>query len=277
VVAIVLVTQLPFVLTLVYSFTSWNFLEPGTKRFVGFANYSAVFEDPFFRQAAVVTIEMTVTAVLASLLLGLGVAVLLDRKFLGRGLARTLLITPFLVMPAAASLVWQTLMLDPSFGILDWFLRPFGGGHIDWVGGYPFITIVMTLAWQWTPFMMLIVLAGLQSQPPETLEAARVDGASARGIFVYMTLPHLRQYLELGIVLGSIYMLQAFDQVFLITEGGPGVSTTNLPYFMYERIFEGGEIGYGSAVGMVDVIATIIIAIFALRLLASLFSKEIAR
>jgi sorbitol/mannitol transport system permease protein len=274
---VVLLTQFPFVLTLVYSFKSWNFLVPGTNRFVGFANYSAVFEDTFFRQAVVVTVEMTVTAVLVSLLFGLGVAVLLDRKFLGRGLARTLLITPFLVMPAAASLAWKTLILDPNFGILDWFLRPFGGGHIDWVGGYPFIAIVMTLVWQWTPFMMLILLAGLQSQAPEILEAARVDGASARGIFVYMTLPHLRQYLELGVLLGSIYMLQAFDQVFLITEGGVGVSTTNLPYFLYERVFTGGEIGYGSAVGVVVVIATIIIAMFALRLLASLFSKEIAR
>lgn len=270
-----LLTQVPFLFTLYYSFRNWNLLQPGREvSFVGFSNYTRAFRDETFRESVVNTVVMTVSAVLLSALLGLLLAILLDRKFMGRGLARTLIITPFLVMPAAGSLVWKNLILDPSYGLLNWALSPFGGGSIDWAGHLPMVTIVMTLIWQWTPFMTLILLAGLQSQPGEVLEAARVDGAGHLQIFRFMTLPHLKQYLELAVILGSIYILQTFDQVFLITQGGPGTATTNLPYFLYLTTFRAGDIGYASAVGVLVVIATIIIATFALRVASSMFRQE---
>jgi sorbitol/mannitol transport system permease protein len=122
--------------------------------------------------------------------------------------------------------------------------------------------------------MVLILLAGLQSQPQDILEAARVDGAGTWRIFQYMTLPHLRQYLELGIVLGSIYLVQTFDAIFMITSGGPGQQTTNLPFYIYETAFRAFNIGRASAMGVVTVIATIAIATFALRVVSGLFSDE---
>lgn len=269
-----LVTQLPFLLTLIYSFTSWNLLEPGARKFVGFDNYVKAFHDQVFLDSVVNTLTITVSAVVVSALLGLGLALLLDRKFIGKGVARTLVITPFLVMPAAGALVWKTLILNPTQGVLNWALSPFGGGSIDWAGQHPMITVVMIVVWQWTPFMMLIILAGLQSQPGDVLEAARVDGASGLNIFRFLTLPHLRQYIELAVILGSIYILQTFDVVFLVTQGGPGTSTTNLPYFLYLKTFRSGDIGYASAVGVLVVIATIIIATLALRIVSSLFRQE---
>jgi sorbitol/mannitol transport system permease protein len=205
--------------------------------------------------------------------LGLALAILLDRKFPGRGVVRTLLITPFLVMPMAAALLWKHAIYNPTYGLINGLL----GGRTDWVSEYPKVAVVATLVWQWTPFMMLILLAGLQSQSLETLEAARVDGASAGQTFLHVTLPFLRQYLELGALLGSIYLVNTFDAVFTITQGGPGTATTNLPYEIYLTTFRKFEYGEAAAAGVVVVIGTIIVATFALRVISSLFRMEEAR
>jgi sorbitol/mannitol transport system permease protein len=121
--------------------------------------------------------------------------------------------------------------------------------------------------------MMLIMLAGLQSQPSDVLEAANVDGASSLGIFRQLTLPHLRRYLELGALLGSIFIVQAFDAIDVMTGGGPG--STNVPYYVYQQSIGGGfRYGQASAYAIVVVIFSIIIATFALRVLSSLFRDE---
>ncbi|NEE05165.1 sugar ABC transporter permease, partial [Streptomyces sp. SID7499] len=125
------------------------------------------------------------------------------------------------------------------------------------------------------PFMMLILLAGLQSRPAEIMEAARLDGAGPWQMFRHLTLPHLRRYLELGILLGSVYIVQNFDAVFTITSGGLG--TANLPYTVYETFYRAHEYGLASAAGVVVVIGTIVIATFALRTVSSLFREEASR
>jgi sorbitol/mannitol transport system permease protein len=270
----IVVTQIPFVLTVWYSMQSWNLLRPGSKHFVGLRNYKVIFTDTIFRTAVLNTIEFTIAPVILSLVIGTGIALLLDRHVFGRGFLRTLIISPFLVMPAAAALVWKFTILDPVFGILNYFLRPFGIHDTDWINTHPQATIITVLTWQWTPFMVLLVLAGLQSQGQDILEAARVDGAAGWRIFRSLTLPHLRPYMELGVLLGSIYIVQAFDAIFMITAGGPGQRTTNLPYYLYEAAFRGFDIGRASAMGVVVVVATILVATFALRLISSLFSDE---
>jgi polyol transport system permease protein len=270
----IVVTQIPFLLTIYYSLQSYNLYEPTLRHFAGLHNYALIFSDSIFRGAVVNTVILTLVPVLLSLLLGLGIAILLDRKVFGRGVLRTLIVSPFLVMPAAAALVWKFTLLDTEFGLLNWVLSPFGVHHTDWINNHSKETIITVLTWQWTPFMVLILLAGLQSQPGDVLEAARVDGAGTWSIFRRMTLPHLRQYMELGIVLGSIYVVQAFDAIFMITSGGPGQQTTNIPYYLYETAFRGFDIGRASAMGVVVVAAIIIIATFALRTISGLFSDE---
>jgi sorbitol/mannitol transport system permease protein len=257
-----------------YSLQSWNLLHPGTKHYVGLRNYKTIFSDHIFRTAVVNTVVFTVAPVILAIVIGTGIALLLDRKVFGRGFLRTLIVSPFLVMPAAAALVWKFTILDPVFGVLNYFLKPFGVHHVDWINSHSQMTIITVLTWQWTPFMVLIVLAGLQSQSQDILEAARVDGADGLRIFRSLTLPHLRPYLELGVLLGSIYNVQAFDAIFMITSGGPGQKTTNLPFYLYEVAFRGFDIGRASAMGVVVVIATILIATLALRLISSLFSEE---
>ena len=263
----IIITQLPFLLTLWYSLESWSLVRPGSRHFVGLSNYADVFQDSQFRTTALNTIVMTVGTVLIAMVLGVALALLLDRKFIGRGVVRTLLITPFLVMPVAGALVWKTVILDPTFGILNFLLRPFGIGHFDWLSKLPLGSVMIEMIWQWTPFMMLLVLAGLQSQPKDILEAASTDGARPLAIFRELTLPHLRRYIELGIVLGAIYVVNEFDAVYMMTQGGPGISSANLPFYIYQRAFLGFQVGQAAAMGVVVVVATIIIATFALRLI----------
>jgi len=276
---VIAATQLPFLVTIVVSFMDWRALRPDQRGFAGFDNYAEVFTNPALRSAVLTTILLTVTVVGVSLVLGTLIALLLDRTFFGRGAVRTMMIAPFLIVPVAAALVWKHALLNPSFGlfngILTWVWSLFGSSNppqIAWLSRFPLLSIELSLIWQWTPFMMLILLAGLQSKPHDVVEAARMDGASTLQIFRYITFPHLRRYLELGGLLGSIYIVQNFDAVFTITSGALG--TANLPYTIYQTFFQRQDYGLASAQGVVVVIGTIIIATLALRVVSSLFDEE---
>jgi sorbitol/mannitol transport system permease protein len=274
---VVLVTQIPFVLTIYYSFFSWNLLKPGSFKFSGLDNYSRLLTDESLRTGVLNTVVLTFLVITISVILGLAVASLLNSEVFGRGLMRTLMIAPFLIMPTAAALVWKDTLLNPLFGLLPYLVTPFGLGRVDWVNQYPMATVVTVEVWRWTPFMMLIILAGLQSQNPEILEAARVDGASAFQAFRRITLPLIRPFIELGALLGSLFVVQTFDSIYMLTYGGPGEDTTNLPFLLYLVAFQGFSIGQASAIGVVAVILTTVVATFALRTLFSIFQVEARR
>lgn len=279
---LIAVTQLPFVATLVISLFDWNSLDPDARHLAWFENYATVVTDADLRASVFTTALLTTTVVLASVFLGLLLALLLDRSFRGRGFVRTLLITPFLLVPVSAALLWKHALYNPEYGLLNgawtWLAGLFGDdspAQPEWISDTPLLAVEAALIWQWTPFMMLILLAGLQSRPPEIMEAAKLDGAGTWQTFRYLTLPHLRRYLELGILLGSIYIVQNFDAVFTITAGGLG--TANLPYTIYQTFYQAHEYGLASAAGVVVVIGTIVLATFALRVVSSLFTEEAGR
>jgi polyol transport system permease protein len=260
---VVVLTQVPFVLSIWYSLTDWTVVPPGPRQWVGLDNYSNLFSDSFFGQAAWVSVKLTVVPVLGSLVVGSALALLIDRKFFGQGVVRTLLITPFLLMPVVVGLIWKNQMFSSLYGVINWVIDKLGGTPVEFVDRYP----------TWAIALMLIVLAGLQSQPDDVLEAAKVDGATPFGIFRQLTLSHLRPYMELGILLGTIYLLQVYDQVAVMTGGGPG--STNIPYFVFQRSIGGGwEFGRASSYSIVVVIASIIIATIALRVLSDLLKGE---
>ncbi|OLT04411.1 sugar ABC transporter permease [Pseudonocardia sp. CNS-004] len=275
---LIIVTQLPFVGTLVISFMNWNAYYPDEVGFAGFDNYRRVLTDVTTRDSIITTIVLTVSVVLVSLVLGLAIALLLDRTFRGRGFVRTMMITPFLIVPVAAALLWKHALFNPEYGLFNGVLTWIFGENApqpDWISTMPLTAVVASLVWQWTPFMMLILLAGLQSKPLDVIEAAKIDGCTSWQIFRHMTFPHLRQYLELGGLLGSIYIVQNFDAVFTITSGGLG--TANLPYTIYQIFYNAHDFGRASAAGVIVVIGTIIIATLALRTVSSLFREEGAR
>ena len=279
---LIVVTQLPFVATLVISFMRWNALEPNNTGFTGFSNYKTVFTDTTLRGSVIATVILTVSVVLVSLAIGLGIALLLNRAFVGRAFIRTIMIAPFLIVPVAAALLFKQGIYNPTYGLLNGTITGIThlfGGHSPvqpvWIQDQPKIMVEAALIWQWTPFMMLILLAGLQSRDSEVMEAALVDGASPWQTFRFVTFPHLRRYLELGALFGSFFILQNFDFVFTITSGGLG--TANLPYTIYETFFSAHDYGLASAMGVVVVAASLIIANFALRVVSSLLREEVVR
>jgi polyol transport system permease protein len=274
---VVLVTQIPFLLTIYYSLFSWNLLKPGSFKFSGVDNYANLLTDESIRTGVLNTVVLTLSVIAISVALGMAVAMLLNSEVFGKGLMRTLMIAPFLIMPTAGALIWKDTLLNPLFGLLPYLLTPFGLSRVDWVNQFPMATVVTVEVWRWTPFMMLIILAGLQSQNPEVLEAARVDGANSWQAFRRITLPLVRPFVELGALLGSLFVVQTFDSIYMLTFGGPGTDTTNVPFLLYLVAFQGFNIGQASAIGVVAVVLTTIVATLALRTLFTIFQVEARR
>ncbi|MBT2233695.1 carbohydrate ABC transporter permease [Nonomuraea sp. NEAU-A123] len=267
-------TQIPFVLTIWYSLQRWNLLNPGERSFTGLANYQATFTDGTFWKSIGNTVVLTAGATVVSMAIGLVLAILLQKKFPGRGLARTLAITPFFIMPVAAALFWRSAMFDPSFGLLGWLTDLAGLPRVSWLSEQSMLSITLITSWRWTPFAMLVLLAGLQAMPDEQIEAARVDGAGWWWQFRGVILPHLRPFLELTALLLSMNLIQTFGEIALLTAGGPAYGTTNITYYVYLRAFNSFDFGTASAYGLVTLVLTIALAMPALRLLSGIFRQE---
>jgi polyol transport system permease protein len=268
----IIVTQLPFVITLWYSLLRWNLLRPDNIQFAGLDNYVFVVRsDPVFPGALINTLILTVGSVLLSLVVGLLYAELVNHRYPGRGIVRTMLITPFLVMPVVGALTWKDMMLNPVFGVVDYLMQLGKLPAVDWLAQFPLGAITGIVVWRWAPFMMLILLAGMQSLSDEIREAARVDGVTGLQEFRYIVLPHLNRFIQLGALLGSVYIVQEFDSIYMTTQGGPGTASTNLPFLIYQVAFAKKDVGEASAVGVLVVILTIIATQYLLRVLSRLF------
>lgn len=273
----ILVTQAPFLLTIWYSLQRWNLNRPERRGFVGLDNYVYLLtRDPSFHDAVLNTVVFVVGAVVASLALGLFYAELVNHRFPGRGIVRTLLITPFLIMPAAAALTWKNQMLNPNYGVVDWVIDVLFPGNPgpSWLEDLPMLSVIMVVVWRWAPFMMLILLAGMQSISEEVREAARVDGATGWREFRDITLPHLQRFMQLGGLLGTVFIVQEIDPIFMMTQGGPGDATTTLPYLVYEQARQSFDVGRGAALGVIVVLISIVVITLLVRLLDRMLERE---
>lgn len=278
---LILVTQVPFALTIWYSFTNWNLLRPTSAGFIGwdrlFRNFARILSDPAFYTVLWNTIYLTVTVAVITLVLGLCFALLLNRPFPGRAVARTLLISPFLLMPVAAAVLWKNVLLDPSFGLSAWIMRSLGMESVYLVQSAPMASIIGIVSWQWTPFVMLILLAGLQSLPGDIVEAASLDGAGPLDLFRFVTLPHLRRFIEIAMLLEVIFILNEFGSIFVVTSGGPGLKTTNLPYQIFLEAFSRWNIGKASAYGIFAIVLANVVVVLFLRVLRDKQVEEARR
>lgn len=264
---LIIVTQIPFVFTLYFSFRNWNLLRPGNINWIGLRNYARAFQNPDFLQILWNTLVLSLSVVIITFVLGMAFALLLNRPFLGRGLARTLLITPFLVMPVVTAVLWKNVLLNPSFGLASYISSLFGLPPVDWLAHYAMPSVIATVAWQWTPFVMLILLAGLQSLPESTMEAASLDGANGLNLFLYIILPHLRTFIEIALLMEVLFILNIFGEIFVMTTGGPGIATTNLPFEIYKEAFLRWNVGRAAAFGVLAVILANILVLLFLRVL----------
>jgi len=259
----IIVTQIPLLFTLRYSLERWNLLRPNRRGFIGLENYPDILSDSNFWVIIGNTLVLTLSVVVVTLILGMILALLLNRDFIGRGLVRTMLITPFLIMPTVSAVLWKNVLFNPAFGLLAAVFALLGLPRPDLLADAPMASVITIVVWQWTPFMMLILLAGLQSLDNEQVEAAQIDGGGPLVIFRYIVIPHLGRYIELAVLMETLFILSVFGVIFVTTSGGPGIQTTNLSFGIYQEAFQRWDIGEASAMGVYAIIlANIVVALF---------------
>jgi len=258
----IVLTQIPFLLALWFSLHSWNVLVPSEGfPFVGLANYVTEFvSDANFWPIMGNTLQLVAGAMILALVAGTILALLLNRPIWGRSVLRGIATVPFLVTPSVMALIWKNLFLSPSSGMVDWLLHFIGIPAVPWFSVFPLQSIIFIVAWEWTPFVMLVILAGLQSVPGEVLEAAKVDGANAFTTFWRVVFPLLRKPYEIAILFGTIFIFQTFGEIYVTTAGGPGLSTNTLPYYTYRAALSSFQYGLAATLGVIGVVVAILAA-----------------
>lgn len=256
----------PLVLTLWYSFQSYNLLNPANNGFAGLSNYEYFLSDPSFFEAFTNTLVLTVSVLAITVIGGVLLALLLDQHIVGQGIVRILIISPFFIMPTVAALVWKNMLMDPNYGIFAWLATRLGLAPIAWLENYPLLSIILIVAWQWLPFATLIIFTALQSLDEERKEAAAMDGAGAINLFFYIVLPHLARAITVVILIETIFLLGVFAEILVTTGGGPGYASTNIAYLVYHQALLDYDVGGASAGGVVAVILANIVAFFLVRI-----------
>lgn len=226
-------------------------------------NFTRLATDRVFGLASLQTIVLTFVALAAEFVLGLALALLVDSLARGRSLYRTGLLVPMLLPPVVAAVAWR-LIYNPQFGVLNGTLRRIGldPSHLIWTNGESsaLLSVILVDIWEWTPFLFLLLSAGLQAIPPEPLEAARIDGAGAWRIFRDVTLPLLKPTILLALLLRGMDLVRIFDQIFILTQGGPGTATETVSLYIYRTAFRFSNFGYASAMSFVLLLATMLLS-----------------
>lgn len=271
VVLLLAVTAYPLVYNLWNSFHSVNLSEAGSSRpFVGLDNYTKMFGSSVWVNSLARTLAFTVVSVALETVVALGLALMLHRRFRGRGLLRAAILVPWAVPTVVSATLWKT-MFDPRTGFVDYLLGNVGlpGGHTTWLAGVwtSWVAILVADAWKNVPFMAIILLAGLQVIPEEVYEAARIDGASAWQSFRRMTLPLLKPALAVALIFRTLQAFLVFDVIYIMTGGGPGVSTETLSFLNWQTFLVGTDFGYGGAISVMLVIIALAISAVYVRLL----------
>jgi multiple sugar transport system permease protein len=257
----------PFAFMVWTGFTDLSFALPNRDgNFVGFDNFRRLMRDPLFWDSFLLTVRFMVVAVAIELVLGFAIALLLFHQLERRRLVLTLLMVPMMLAPVAIGLIWK-LLLQGDFGMMTYYLRKVGllGDQQVLLSNPDLVmpAIVAIDVWQWTPFVVLVMLAGLMSLPREPFEAAVMDGARPAQILRDVTLPLLRPIIALVVLLRGIDAFKEFDKVFILTGGGPGTATELLSIYTYRMNFKDWDLGHGAACAfMVYFVVLILCAIF---------------
>ncbi|MEM1129965.1 MAG: sugar ABC transporter permease [Pseudomonadota bacterium] len=229
------------------SFHAWNPSQTlGEAEFIGLRNYVTLFFDPAFRESLRVTLTFAFVVVIAEMVLGVGLALILDRNIRGMSVLRTLFILPMMIAPVVVGLMWR-YMYHPTVGTFNRFLEWIGLSGVDWLGKHALMSVIIADIWQWTPFIFILSLAALQSLPQSALEAARIDGATTWQQIIHIKLPLMMPVL---IVTGLLRLIDAFkvlEVILVMTEGGPGLSTEILALRISRTATEFRELGVAAA------------------------------
>lgn len=195
----------PLSMTLYFSTIRYNLMYPERTGFVGLSNYEFFWTDQAFGPALLNTLLLVGSVLAISVILGLMIALLIDRPFAGRGLVRVMLISPFFIMPTVNALLWKNMMMNPIYGLFAVVALAMGVEPIDWLAQWPLLSIIIMVSWQWTPFAILIFMTSLQSKDQDQKEAAILDGAGAWAQFWNLTLPHLARPIAIVLMIQMIF------------------------------------------------------------------------
>jgi multiple sugar transport system permease protein len=249
-VAVLVVLGIPFVYSLFLSFQRYDLARPQNNAFIGLGNYTALLSDHYFLNSLKVTLIFSLASMIIELGLGVAIALVLNQKFVGRGLMRGLIILPWALPSIVNAAMWQWIF-NANYGALNALFHQLGliGEYQVWLASPDWAMVLLILAnvWKETPFTTILVLAGLQGIPDQLYDAAQVDGASAWQRLRRITLPLLRPILIVCGLLQTIWSFQAFELVYVVTQGGPFGSTEVLPVRIYEMTFRSLRFGYGAA------------------------------
>jgi len=252
----------PMLFMFINAFRAWKLAVPAPARFIGFSNFIQLFQDSRFWNAFSNTIILMIVGIIVQSILGLGIALLLKDKFRFRNIVMALILIPVMIAPVVIGLNWK-LILNDIFGPFNYFLGLIGIEGPLWISSNRFwglFSILIVDAWQWTPFVSLVLLAGLEGIPRQVYEAADVDGAKPLRVFYRVTLPLLKPMFALIILLRTIFIFRIFDPVWILTEGGPGTATETLSLLTYNTGLKYLDIGYAMSMGVLQVIFMIILA-----------------
>ncbi|MBL0929942.1 MAG: sugar ABC transporter permease [Alphaproteobacteria bacterium] len=253
------------VLPLFHAFwTSFQRIRGLNSTFVGFANYVRVLEDEAFWHSLRVSLGFVSISVVAHVVLGLLLALALNKITFARTALRVLFLTPWMVAAAVGATIWLWL-LEPQFGVINYILQSAGliSAPVAWLGtpGTAFAAVTTVEIWRGVPFIMLLTLAGLQTIPAEQYESAEIDGATVWQRFVYVTFPYIRPTSVIITLLAAIWTFQNFDIIYLLTGGGPADATKILPTLVYEKGFWGLELGYASAISLLMLLCLTVLSV----------------
>lgn len=246
------------------SFREWDPSQAlGESSFVGLKNYITLWNDPNFLESAAVTLKFAFSVVIVEMVIGVGLALLLDRKLRGMSVLRTLFILPMMIAPVVVGLVWR-YMYHPTLGVFNKGLKSAGLESVDWLGQHALLSVIIADIWQWTPFIFILALAALQSLPRSALEAARIDGATGWQQIIHIKLPLMMPVL---IVTGLLRLIDAFkvlEVILVMTEGGPGLSTEILALRISRTATEFRELGVAAAMSNYLLILLLLLTIIML-------------
>ena len=254
----------PLTMTLYFSFKRYLPLRGGDLGWAGFENYTRFVTSSAFWPSVQTTLVIVGGVLLITVVLGVLLALLLDRPMWGQGVVRILVIAPFFVMPTVSALVWKNMFMDPTNGLLAHLWKFFGATPVEWLSQASMTSIIIIVSWQWLPFATLILLTAIQSLDGEQLEASEMDGAGTLSRFWFIILPHLSRAVTVVILIQTIFLLAIFAEIFVTTGGAFGTKT--LSYLIFQRVLESQNIGLGSAGGVYAIILANIIAIFLMRI-----------
>jgi len=267
IILISVLTAYPLIYSIYVSLCQFNPTTASSETFRGFLNYSLLLNDPRFWSSLQTTITIAGFGVVSEFFIGLGLALLMNKEIKGKGLITTILILPMMLPPVIVGLIWR-MQLNKFFGFINYFLASFGIDSPDWLGvpEWALPSVIFVDIWQWTPFVFLILLAGLQSLPREPIEAAQIDGASQWQLLKYVTLPMLVPFMLIALFLRSIDALKLFDVVYILTMGGPAFTTETASLYIFRQCFINYDIGYSAALSYFLLLIVMIFFIFLSRL-----------